>query len=330
MLRIREMIFKGLLARILMVAFICFFTSTQVKSQDEASSGFWNNSSTWSSGTTPGNGDVLIIPAGVTVNVNCNCGLYSGMTIEVYGTLNFPGGRKINLSNDGIVNVYSGGEVTGSNNGDKIIIGGSTVWTGKNPDIEGPTTCDVGGCAENTTLPIELKSFSTSVNEHSIEVDWVSATEKNNDYYLLSYSYDFEYWQELIIINGAGNSNIDQSYSYTFPADELTENAYIRLSQFDYDGSNEILAEEYVKISSSEQPLIYPNPVKDILWLDQLDDVAFFKIIDLAGNTTLFEKSSSLMTVEFESKFQPGVYFVLFYNSSYDLIDQEKIFFSDK
>lgn len=204
---------------------------------DTASTGDWSQLSTWSSNTSPGSADTLIIPFGTTVTVDCNCGTYSGMYIIVYGNLDFPGGRKINMTSDGVIDVYPNGSITGTNNGDKINIDGVTVWSGEDGPILGPSSCLSSGCGSNATLPTELLYASANVRGNSIEVQWATASETQNDYFLIWRSLDLHEWHVLTQISGSGNSTTASYYAYTDTQVNPGHSYYYRLSQTDFDGS---------------------------------------------------------------------------------------------
>lgn len=83
-----------------------------------ASTGNWNTSGTWSPSGVPSSGDSVVIPAGVTVTVNCNCGTYNNMSVSVFGTVDFDNGRKITMDANSTLYLYNGA-VVGGNGGSK-------------------------------------------------------------------------------------------------------------------------------------------------------------------------------------------------------------------
>lgn len=91
----------------------------------------------------------------------------------------------------------------------------------------------------NSTLPIELMDFDGYARDDVNEVYWITASEINNDYFLLERSEDGIHWSELKRMNGAGNSNAPILYEYT---DEkpFIMTTYYRLSQVDFDGVSEV------------------------------------------------------------------------------------------
>jgi hypothetical protein len=87
-------------------------------------------------------------------------------------------------------------------------------------------------------LPIELVSFESVNLEGYNLLTWSSASEQNNDYYLLERSTDGYDWSVINNQKGAGNSSVKIDYSFRDFTYEPTIN-YYRLSQVDFDGNSE-------------------------------------------------------------------------------------------
>jgi hypothetical protein len=87
----------------------------------------------------------------------------------------------------------------------------------------------------NTSLPIELLSFTGEVNGKSNILKWITATEINNDYFTVERSEDAITFNEVGKVDGAGNSLSTKQYSMldNKPYKTIT---YYRLVQTDYDG----------------------------------------------------------------------------------------------
>ena len=87
-----------------------------------------------------------------------------------------------------------------------------------------------------TPLPIELIKFEASKNSNWIDLNWETASEINNDYFVVEKSIDSKEWSQVITLAGAGNSSTKNEYS------EIDLNPYIgisyyRLKQMDYNES---------------------------------------------------------------------------------------------
>lgn len=92
---------------------------------------------------------------------------------------------------------------------------------------------------EPIALPITLYYFDAYYidNIHNtVMIEWITYSEQNNDYFTIYKSYDGYEWSELNKIQGAGNSNMEISYSSqdTNPRPGVQ---YYKLRQTDYDGN---------------------------------------------------------------------------------------------
>ena len=220
--------------------------------------GDWSNSSSWSCGYAPANaGDTMVIPASMTVVVDINSPTYVNMRIEVYGTMQFSNGQKIYMDEDGVVELYTGGSLIGGNAGSRLIIGPVTLWEGSDPPITGPTVITTGGF-----LPIELVDFNAIVNDGRVEITWTTASEINNDFFIIEKSQDAIEWEFAIETQGAGTSGFIINY-FEIDNNPLHGLFYYRLTQVDFDGQqksfNIIPVENDIKGEGIMN--IYPNPV---------------------------------------------------------------------
>lgn len=87
-------------------------------------------------------------------------------------------------------------------------------------------------------LPVELLEFNGDLVQNRIVLTWATATETNNDFFLIERSTDGFIFTEMARVSGSGTSNSIQHYSWEdfSPCSGLF---YYRLSQFDYDGRTE-------------------------------------------------------------------------------------------
>jgi hypothetical protein len=89
-----------------------------------------------------------------------------------------------------------------------------------------------------STLPIELYSFTANNDGDYNLIKWTTASESNNDVFLLDYSTDGLNWRTIIELPGAGNSTNKIDYSFRHYDFANTIN-YYRLTQIDFDGKYE-------------------------------------------------------------------------------------------
>lgn len=91
----------------------------------------------------------------------------------------------------------------------------------------------------NIVLPIEIVSFNGYDRNNYNLINWVSATEINNDYYTLERSIDGISWDIISLINGSGNSSTPMYYEYKDYSYKKNSYNYYRLKQTDFNGINE-------------------------------------------------------------------------------------------
>lgn len=89
-------------------------------------------------------------------------------------------------------------------------------------------------------LPIELLSWSGKCEGDKVVLSWVTASEKDNEYFSIERSADGENWDIIGTVPGALNSNSMLNYSFEDRAPVGL--AYYRLRQTDIDGTNTVSA----------------------------------------------------------------------------------------
>jgi hypothetical protein len=114
----------------------------------------------------------------------------------------------------------------------------------------------------DSTVPVELTSFTASIFEKSVLLNWSTATETNNSGFEVQRKSDLEDWKVIGFVSGSGTTTETRNYSYS---DELfSEGSYsYRLKQIDHSGSYEYSDEIKVEISfpnEFELTQNYPNP----------------------------------------------------------------------
>ena len=111
-------------------------------------------------------------------------------------------------------------------------------------------------------VPVELVSFTASVNKSDVTLKWTTATETNNSGFAVERKTKNSDWKQIGFVNGKGT--VTQSSSYSFNDDNAASAKYsYRLKQIDLDGttkySNTIEVEVNI-ISEFSLAQNYPNP----------------------------------------------------------------------
>jgi len=86
-------------------------------------------------------------------------------------------------------------------------------------------------------LPVELSSFNVSCPDNKVPlIEWVTQSETNNAYFIISRSLDGHTWEPIATITGAGNSNEPRYYFY-YDTKAEGQDFYYSLEQVDFDGT---------------------------------------------------------------------------------------------
>jgi len=167
--------------------------------------------------------------------------------------------KKVYFSNASIADLH----LTGSSIGDGDLAG--VALTSVTTDIDGDTRNDPPymGADENSTTPapVELTTFSASIVDGGVLLTWATATEVNNYGFEIEKSVNGEEWEYVDFVEGHGNSNIPQNYTY-LDASPIVGKVVYRLKQVDNDGGYEYSNEASVVSNEAVYKLNqnYPNP----------------------------------------------------------------------
>jgi len=186
----------------------------------------------------------------------------------------------------------------------------------------------------DNVIPIELTSFTASVlqNEKVVQLNWTTATEKNNSgFEILRFTQNDNDWNTIGFVPGFGTTTGPKSYS--FIDENVTTGTYkYRLKQIDFDGSFEYSNEIEVKVDFTPKEFVlyqnYPNPFNPktvISYQLPVTGNVTLKVFDILGNevTTLVneEKQPGVYEVEFNSKeLSSGIYFYQLKSGSFSSI----------
>jgi hypothetical protein len=111
-------------------------------------------------------------------------------------------------------------------------------------------------------LPIKLLSFTAEAVADNVELNWVTASEINNNYFNVEYSRDGYSFTSIIKRTGAGNSAENTRYTAVHNTSE-DGTLYYRLKQTDFDGTSSYSDIVAVDLSADKGVTfnISPNPM---------------------------------------------------------------------
>lgn len=172
-----------------------------------------------------------------------------------------------------------------------------------------------------TPLPVELASFTSSIDKKNVTLNWSTSSESNNTGFDIERKTSTETsWKKIGNVAGAGNSNTIKNYS--FEDNNLnTGNYNYRLKQIDNNGnykyynlSNEVIIGIPVKFDLSQN---YPNPFNPSTKINYdlpFDSKVSIKIFDMTGREVVSlvnqSQTAGYHTVSFNaSNLSSGTYF---------------------
>jgi hypothetical protein len=174
--------------------------------------------------------------------------------------------------------------------------------------------------AKNTELPlpIELTYFRAVCEGKNAIIEWETASETNNDYFVLEKSNGESEFYEIARLQGAGNSN--EILNYLFIDVNLFDgDNYYRLKQFDLDSKmtihNVIILNCDENTSGQPNMYAFPNPFTNELnvVIENFETEAFvLEIFDDLGRVVYYKKfesqSSEFKTTIDLQELRPAVY----------------------
>lgn len=173
--------------------------------------------------------------------------------------------------------------------------------------------------------PVELLNFRAFRKDQSIELNWSTASEANNEGFNIERSWDAINWQQLSFVPGQGTTTEFHTYTYT-DFSPLSGTNYFRLSQRDYDRETEYFKLVAVDMTEELRPFqVYPNPATEQITVITSDEsFNALRIYDLFGKLCLTMSVEGTEQVISLAGFAPGVYQVVF--SQNGKLHTEKLF----
>ncbi len=138
-------------------------------------------------------------------------------------------------------------------------------------------------------LPVTLVSFTGTLVEGDVLLNWHTASELNNDHFVVERSVDATNWKAIGSVKGNGTTNEPHYYSLT-DASPAPGGYYYRLKQVDYDGKYEYSRIIYIQIggdkTSDKTFVVQPNPTDGLVTASissDRDQQINLRILDVRG-----------------------------------------------
>ncbi|MCX7612383.1 MAG: T9SS type A sorting domain-containing protein [Ignavibacterium sp.] len=174
------------------------------------------------------------------------------------------------------------------------------------------------GALNYLVIPVELKSFTASVNKNTVTLNWTTATETNNSgFYVQRKAGDSEF-QNIGFVEGKGTTAEVQNYFFT--DNRVTAGKYqYRLAQVDFDGTINYLDPIEVDVNPPLEFSLsqnYPNPFNPSTTIEftlPVKSIVTLKVYDIIGQEVLkaidTEMEAGYHKLDLNmSRFSSGVY----------------------
>ena len=154
---------------------------------------------------------------------------------------------------------------------------GGAGW-GAATTLSNCTSCEVA-------LPVELTHFSAAPQQGTTGnlITWGTASETNNDYFLIEKSADAALWVNLSVVTGQGTTQEPQQYQLVDASPYPT--TYYRLKQVDYDGAHEY--SEVIAVGNTGAAVvtcsIWPNTAAQSFTISTNGAVQAVQVTNLLG-----------------------------------------------
>ncbi len=137
-------------------------------------------------------------------------------------------------------------------------------------------------------LPVELLSFDAQLKDGKVDLAWITASERDNDYFTVERSADGLTYTELSRVEAIGNSALTTAYA-AVDASPLDGLSFYRLRQTDMDGRyTHSDAVPVLNKAVGAEPLLYPNPaVEAVNVIGLADEAAEVHVLDNIGRVVV-------------------------------------------
>lgn len=193
--------------------------------------------------------------------------------------------------------------------------------------------CDftVSNWSATGILPVTLIEFYGYNYQNGNKLIWTTQSEVNNDYFIIQKSANAKNFVDAGIVDGNGNSNNINIYSFIDDSPS-TEVNYYRLKQIDFDGEHEYSKTIAIALKKTIEVTIYPNPSKNNLFFDVSEsNDAVYTIVytnvlgSISKEQIQITEGTNVYQVNEFVKLTAGIYFVQIFNENNEVIKTQKI-----
>ncbi len=195
--------------------------------------------------------------------------------------------------------------------------GGYVTSIASEPPPFGVEEFMLGFNSSGALLPVELKRFKATPESGRVKLEWKTVSEINAKVFVVERSADGVHFETIHFVDSKGAISTPAQYSTTDRSPIFGWN-YYRLRMIDNDGSFDYSPIEVVKFKDNGSILAYPNPVREVLYIQDtewIEEEVRIEIYD-RNSTRIMEKVIELNRAPFHlaiagiHEFPSGYYIV--------------------
>ncbi|MGX5854258.1 T9SS type A sorting domain-containing protein [Dyadobacter jiangsuensis] len=247
-----------------------------------------------------GSAGAATLPAGAPFPLTNMRSDVTGVSAVEYWDLDGAGPVNITLTWDAASNLDA---LTSSNIANLIIVGynadssrweslgsaGGTIGTLAGPgsitaNNVTPDTYSAFTLGANVALPVTLVAFDARKEGTTASLAWSTTAESNSDRFEIERSANGKAWSRIGTVASTGESKVLVKYTFTDAAPLGGDNLY-RLKMVDRDETFAYSSIRSVAFDNISNQLAYPNPARDIVYIQNADHVKNISVIDMNGKT---------------------------------------------
>ncbi len=147
----------------------------------------------------------------------------------------------------------------------------------------------------NGVLPLQLLTFTGSLVNNNVLLNWTTANEVNMSSYIVERSTDGVHFTDIGTVNATGGSSGTGNYYFTDQSLNIlaASPVYYRLKEVDKDGKQTLSSTIPITLSSVKKIVVYPNPAKRVIHLllnQPLAGDSYLKLYDMMGKEVMNHK----------------------------------------
>jgi len=175
----------------------------------------------------------------------------------------------------------------------------------------------LGNTDASSPLPVELVMFNASPLSDAIKLNWITASELNNDFFSIERSSDAEQWVSIATMAGAGTTGEENKYEI-LDYQPINGISYYRLRQTDFDGKVSFSSIEQVYFNGINSIQVFPNPSDGIFHLvnSAQFDVESIRVVNSLGQLVFpYIRKEGDISIDL-GQFSNGIYILQVWNGS--------------